>query len=318
MDTVYIYTIIGLIVAAIIAGVVSAVRQVAKTSDRFVQINPHAFGFFFVSVLIVYNLISDVPIWLFALVFVFTIGCILLPEFMGATQGQIASTGLSQKRTLIERYQSDKLDRLNALRSARTYLAPYEDIWKNLRLSNKYIVLTLKDDEVTIVGQEKISPYRRVRITGAAGYQADNLWNKFCTNFSHNKTYDSIIETCEKYHAPYLELVSDDTAKKLLEQINSQSIKTLEQQENEVVKPKIDINNCSEIEFTELPGVSIVHAKKVIKKREEIGGFSSVDDFFEFIKLKSHMINQLRELVKVEKMRGYVRKYFEGERLVDF
>ena len=61
-----------------------------------------------------------------------------------------------------------------------------------------------------------------------------------------------------------------------------------------------------------------MNAKKVIKKREEIGGFSSVDDFFEFIKLKSHMINQLKELVKVEKMRGYVRKYFEGERLVDF
>lgn len=318
MNTILIYTTVALIITAIIAGMISAVKQVAKTSDRFVQINPNAFGFFFGAILIVYNLISEPPIWLFAVVFVFSVGLLLLPELMSGTRGQTNSIRPPKERNLINRYESDRRDRLKALRSASTYLAPYEDIWKNLRLSNKYIVLTLGNDETTIVGQEKIKPYRRVRITGAKGYQADNLWNVFCNSFTHNKSYDSIIEACEKYHAPYLELVSDDTAEGLLEQINSQPIEPLEQQENKVVKPKIDINNCSEIDLTELPGISIVHAKKVIKKREEIGGFNSVDDFFLFLKLRPHMINQLRELLRVEKMRGYVRKHFEGERLVDF
>ena len=81
---------------------------------------------------------------------------------------------------------------------------------------------------------------------------------------------------------------------------------------------KLDVNNCSEIELTALPGISIVMAKKAIKKREEIGGFKTIDDFFLFMRLRPHMEQQLRELVSVKKMKG-ARKKMErnSERSVD-
>ena len=81
---------------------------------------------------------------------------------------------------------------------------------------------------------------------------------------------------------------------------------------------KTDINNCSEIELTELPGISIVLAKKIIKRREEINGFKSVEDFFVFLKLKPHMENQLKSRIKTEKMRGSIIQKKHSERSIDF
>ena len=80
---------------------------------------------------------------------------------------------------------------------------------------------------------------------------------------------------------------------------------------------KIDINNCSEVELTALPGISIVMSKKIIKKREEIGGFKNTNDFFLFLKLKPHMQKQLENLICVNKMKGLIKIEKNKERSVD-
>ena len=80
---------------------------------------------------------------------------------------------------------------------------------------------------------------------------------------------------------------------------------------------KLDVNNCSEIELTALPGINIVMAKKLIKKREEIGGFKKIDDVFLFLHLKEHMIDQLRILICVNKMKGSLNLKRFSERQVD-
>ena len=59
-------------------------------------------------------------------------------------------------------------------------------------------------------------------------------------------------------------------------------------------------------------------AKRIIKKREEIGGFETTGDFFMFLKLKEHLVKQLTPLVKAEKMRGNVSKNYSHERTIDF
>ena len=82
-------------------------------------------------------------------------------------------------------------------------------------------------------------------------------------------------------------------------------------------KEKIDINNASEVEITSLPGISIVLAKKLIKKREEIGGFKNTHEVFVYLKLKPHMENQLRDLICVNKMKGSVKIEKYQERHVD-
>ena len=79
----------------------------------------------------------------------------------------------------------------------------------------------------------------------------------------------------------------------------------------------LDVNNASEVELTALPGISIVMAKKLIKRREEIDGFKSVNDVCLFLKLKPHMQNQLEQLICVKKMNGKIGVKRFNERSVD-
>ena len=314
------YIILGVIAIAIIAGVIGAFSQVAQTSDRFVRPNTNVIGVVIFIVAILFNMMSAVPPWLVAVVFVFLVLAILVG--IGVI-GQERQSGLvrpvnsTRSRYYLERnVESNIRARLNALKEAHIYLAPYNDIWKNLRLSNKYVMLTLGADGSTIIGEEKVSPYRQVRITGSKIHQADDLWNMFCKYFSYNKSYDGVIEDCERYQTYYMESISREKAAILEEQ--GSLVAPAQKQNTKPKKPKVDINNCSEVELTELPGISIVHAKKIIKKREEIGGFKKIDDLFLYLHLKPHMINQLRDLVKVEEMRGYIHKKLNEERSVDF
>ena len=106
----------------------------------------------------------------------------------------------------------------------------------------------------------------------------------------------------------------------LREQINTSKYKYELSEYDEIrnnSRKKADINNCSMFDLTKLPGISIVHAKRIINKREEIGGFKNIDAVFSYLNLKPHHIKQLKEMTKVSKIRGYVRKHFSKERRVD-
>ena len=216
-------------------------------------------------------------------------------------------------------YSVDAAQRRAALQEAKIFLAPYRDIWRDLRLSNKYCSLILEHDGVTIKCIEKVKPYRKFQVTETFIHTPQELWNLFCVYFSHNKSYDGVMEDCYRYHASTIETIGGtQNIKQERENTENHGNVTQKSKINLTSAKKLDVNNCSEIELTELPGISIVIAKKAIKRREEIGGFKSIDEFLSFIKLKPHMENQLRELIKTEKMKGslYQKKY--NERSVDF
>ncbi len=202
----------------------------------------------------------------------------------------------------------EEMRRQIALTTAKIYLSPYTDIWRNLKLSNKNCSLSLGTDGVTITCREKFGSYRTFRIVSSKVHNEADVWNLFCRNFDHTKTYDGLKNDCRLYQLTIIESQS--------------SIKTVySKNENTVnnIKPKekIDINNASEVEITALPGISIVMAKKLIKKREEIGGFKNTHEVFLYLKLKPHMENQLRDLICVNKMQGSVKIEKYQERHVD-
>lgn len=62
----------------------------------------------------------------------------------------------------------------------------------------------------------------------------------------------------------------------------------------------LDINSCDESSLSSLPGISVAMAKKAISHREEIGGFNNMDDFFNYLELKPHIIIQLEGKIKCE------------------
>ena len=219
---------------------------------------------------------------------------------------------------LVVKYTSYGLDRMNnryerqrrrqeALKEAAIYLAPYDDIWSNLRLSNKFCSLYLASDGVSIRAKEKVEPYREFRIIQSEVHTYEDLWNMFCVTFCHNMKYDELVEDCRLYQAKIIE-----TSAATLPKPNTSDTK--------IKKPAfeiIDINNCSEVEMTSLPGISIVMAKKAVKKRAQINGFKSVDDFILFLRIKPHIEKQLRELICANKIVGISKIVLNKERMVD-
>ena len=179
--------------------------------------------------------------------------------------------------------------------------------------NNKNCYLYLDKDGVTITGKEKNFPYRRFRILNSTVHSYRDLWNMFCLGYSHNTTYDGLIENCIKYHVSIYEYATQ-TAKKNTPIVKNQNSKTVQLASN---AEKLDINNCSEIELTSLPGVSIVMAKKAIRKREEIGGFKTIEDFCLFLKLKPHIETQLRDKIIAKKMKIVQKTQRNAERSVD-
>lgn len=194
-----------------------------------------------------------------------------------------------------------------ALNEAKIFLAPYKNIWRNLKLSNKFCSLYLGNDGVSITCTEKKSPYRKFNVVTSKVHDYYDLWDMFCIGFDYNTTYEKLVDECWRYKL----VIHEFTNKK-------RTNTDIEKASDKKNIKKVNINNCSEIELTELPGISIVTAKKIIKKREEINGFKTIEEFFSFIKLKPHMENQIKDRIHIEKM-NYIDKKTKrnSERNVD-
>lgn len=216
---------------------------------------------------------------------------------------------------------SNSNNRRAALSMARMYLAPYRDIWRNLRLSNKFCTLHLGIDGETITATETIGKRRSFRIINSKIYSYNNLWDMFCMSFDHLTSFDRLLELCNTFQAEIK--INEEHSTFSTNQYNNSSKQNTELTYNEKIdtnnniKEKLDVNNASEVELTALPGISIVMAKKLIKKREEIGGFKSVNEVCLFLKLKPHMQTQLENLICVKKMKGSLKIKRYNERNVD-
>ena len=211
-----------------------------------------------------------------------------------------------------------EIRRRQALSKATIYLAPYNSIWSNLKLSNKYCSLRLQANGRTIVGRETVNLYRTFRISNSRVHSDEELWNMFCNKFDHNTTFDNLIELCAQFQAD-INIENYYTANNSSKNNynNSYQVDVPKPTVPEIKQEKLDINNASEVELTALPGISIVVAKKIIKRREEINGFKNVNEFLQFTQLKPHMQTQLRELICVNKMKGSINIKRYNERSVD-
>ncbi len=219
---------------------------------------------------------------------------------------------------------SNRGARLAALDVAAIYLSPYTDIWRNLKLTNKNCIAILGHNGERIVVREKThntnAPYRTFRIIQSKRYNMQEVWNMFCLNFDYHTTYDDLVFKCkELFKVSILESYNGNTSvSSTASKIYKNNKSVIENNTSNDNIKKVDINNASEIELTELPGISIVISKKIIKKREEINGFKNIHDFFMFIKVKPHMEEQLKDKICVNEMKGSLKIERFQERHIDF
>ena len=126
----------------------------------------------------------------------------------------------------------------------------------------------------------------------------------FCMTFSWQTSYDGLVEVCQKFK---VEIKESQPAKQIHREIEGIA-ENIE---------KLDINNASQMELTALPGVNVIMAKRIIKRREELRGFKSVNAFLDFIKLSPHAQSVVKERVCVNKMKGSLKIERNKERKID-
>lgn len=199
-------------------------------------------------------------------------------------------------------------NRKNALRNASKFLSPYSDPTKNLRLTNEYIVVTLGSDGETIKCRERRGRQRAFKICYSEIYDQNDLWDFICWFFNEDKTYDDFVEDLKVCKAKIQQ-------EGFYQESETPMINKVQIQETKIAEI-IDINNCDESAIKNLPGINIVIAKKIINKRNELGGFKNVDEFIQFIKPTSSIESQLRERIKTGEYK-VIKKEFNSERQVD-
>jgi len=218
--------------------------------------------------------------------------------------------------------------RRESLEKARLYISPYTDIWRNLRLSNRFCSVRLQTDGKTIVIKELESPYRKSTVFANKNISPldinFDMFNSICTIFDSNTHMDSIINLCTSFNCEIITEKPNSQKQTLLninEKISGYNVNNnndfYEQEAKKEKRELLDVNNASEVELTALPGISIVLAKKIVKRREEIGGFKDVNDFLQFTKLKPHMREQIKDLICAKKMKGSIKISRYNERNID-
>lgn len=167
--------------------------------------------------------------------------------------------------------------------------------------SNKYCLIQLYKDNNTIYIEESIKPYRTFKVKRSEC--SSDIWTILTKNFTKNTRYRDIESICRKNKVQIVK-----------------PIQTIEQPVTPIkAKPTpIDINNADEKTLTKLPGINIAIAKKIIKKRIEIGEFKDIEEFIKFIKVKSHFEKQIRNQIYISKKKG-IKKFLPKfkERNVD-
>lgn len=78
-----------------------------------------------------------------------------------------------------------------------------------------------------------------------------------------------------------------------------------------------DINSAEEKELKELPGINVILAKKIMKRRDEIGGFKDLDEFFEYTNLTETIKDQISPYLLFKEIKRTDKKEKSKERNID-
>ena len=243
--------------------------------------------------------------------------------------------------------------RVAALTKAKEFLGPYSDVWGSFTLANRFCSVKFDANNMKIHCKSKIydSSGRKHYFTAEKFdmISIDDYWNSLCNMFTMQTSYQQVFNSCKTI--AYLSTVdyienkekaynTQSVDENFSSSYNVQSAYTFKEfypnlksvnNENQVKKSEtdyiipseneedlLDINNASEAEITELPGINIVIAKKIVKERTENGAFKSKQDFFSRINMKSHFAQKIEGLICIKEIKVANKQRKNTERIVDF
>ena len=193
-----------------------------------------------------------------------------------------------------------------ALQKAQLFLKPYNDLMgehcltkENVRLNGNRLEVIDKNKERKIICVNKIAKNSKRKIFTASinpefrqyylqpiDYVVDYLWDSICMGFDYSTVYENIASAATTAMLMVNESEIDAIAQ-------NKTITTLKREN------MLDLNKATEAEILALPGVNIVMAKKALKYIEKTGGFKSVDEFIQKLKIKDTFVEQIKAVTFV-------------------
>ena len=160
-------------------------------------------------------------------------------------------------------------------------------------------------------------------------YRAEKA-QKYEENISHDfkapePVYDAKALVLSEYGDP---LINIDNLEKKCSSKSDNSDNYNEYNEfiemSDILKPeggKIDVNVTNAEKLSELPGINIVKAKKIVEYRDKNGFFKTKEDFYKIAGVKEHFIPQIDKIITVDKSSRAIvedpRRKSSNERIVD-
>ena len=127
-------------------------------------------------------------------------------------------------------------------------------------------------------------------------------YNFYDYNNVSDRYYDNLLDSYEKYNSTQMQV---------------KNTKPLPVPKQGLSVSGIDVNSCSEEQLVALPGINVILAKRIIKIREEIGGFKGLDQFANLIGINSSIANKLSAYVIFEKPKYVHKAKRKTERNID-
>lgn len=203
-----------------------------------------------------------------------------------------------------------RVNREYALQKAKPFLKKYKDAMGEHCLANENckVNLIIEEENKKIVCISKkptnkdkikiltatIAPEMTNLYSYTVDYVIDNLWDTLCMNFTAITAYENIHDAVSvallAIQESEINLPQGTKTQKVYDSVSNTQIRT---------NNLLNINTATEAELLALPGVNIVIAKKALKYIERTGGFNSVEEFIEKMKIKNIFVEQIKNLTCV-------------------
>lgn len=202
------------------------------------------------------------------------------------------------------------LRRRKAFKNCKNFLKKEKGYY---RLRNKNLVL-IYDYKHKIIkcfesaGRKRITTLNWYEQHSVETFCADNLFEEtfdnICYSFNEDSAYDKVAAAMQYYFKT--------------QQVETQKGTKIEPQPVPYLSDEsLDINKATEEEITNLPGINIILAKKIIEYRDLHNGFTSVDELYKEMKIKPHFQKQLDNLICVKEYQVEDSNKNENERIID-
>ncbi|MBQ9246156.1 helix-hairpin-helix domain-containing protein [bacterium] len=198
-----------------------------------------------------------------------------------------------------------------ALRKVKNYLSPFHNAYS---LKNKNVTLIFNKVQLSIACMNIKDRKENFKVKWD-NYKDDNYmairdnvlknffnetFNQICVYFNEDTTYEKILNLIQESYSP--DIAQSKDANKSQNKNSKKDLLYIDDylKEKDNTQKTVNINTADINELSQLPGINIVMAKRIIKYRKEHNGFDSYGEFYKEFNIKPHFQRQLNKLIYID------------------